>query len=113
MNHDFAHCLDYNKERCPEGCFRAMLTKELEARPDLVGIPFTFAHFKGTQECAGAHLGFGAWMEDRTEYVCPWCMGSVKDEIVFMLKPQMLPRYCPYCGKPLLQELTDDKSVIK
>lgn len=50
MNHDYAHCLDYSPD-CPKECFRAMLTKDLEGRIDLGGIPLTWMHFKGTDEC--------------------------------------------------------------
>ena len=50
MNHDYAHCLDMEKN-CPKSCFRAQLTREVERRSDLQGIPLTWAHFKGTDEC--------------------------------------------------------------
>lgn len=50
MNHDYAHCLDMKKD-CPKSCFRAQLTREVERRSDLQGIPLTWTHFKGTDEC--------------------------------------------------------------
>ena len=50
MNHDYAHCLDMKKD-CPKSCFRAQLTREVERRDDLQGIPLTWTHFKGTDEC--------------------------------------------------------------
>ena len=50
MNHDYAHCLDFD-EGCPKECFRAQLTKDLKQRTDLVGIPLTWMSFKGTSEC--------------------------------------------------------------
>lgn len=50
MNHDYAHCLDLRKS-CPKSCFRAQLTREVEERDDLKGIPLTWTHFKGTDEC--------------------------------------------------------------
>ena len=50
MNHDYAHCLDF-KPDCPRLCFRAQLARDLEKRKDLIGIPLTFTHFKGTTEC--------------------------------------------------------------
>ena len=50
MNHDYAHCMDYRGD-CPMECFRARLTKDLESRIDLGGIPLTWMHFEGTDEC--------------------------------------------------------------
>ena len=50
MNHDYAHCLDYQKD-CPKTCFRAQLCRDLESRRDLWGIPMTYMHFKGSDEC--------------------------------------------------------------
>lgn len=50
MNHDYAHCADYekNKSRCPKSCFRGQLVKDLEKNP----IPYTsWVHFAGTDEC--------------------------------------------------------------
>ncbi len=51
MNHDYCHCADYIKSKCPKSCFRAQLTEDLEHRPDLIGIPMTYANLKGTDEC--------------------------------------------------------------
>ena len=50
MNHDFTHCADYSSG-CPKKCFRAKLTEELELRSDLIGLTFSWAHFKNTDEC--------------------------------------------------------------
>lgn len=50
MNHDATHCLDCT-ERCSGVCYRAQLTRDLEKRPDLQGLPMSWAHFKGTAEC--------------------------------------------------------------
>lgn len=53
MNHDYAHCLNYAKD-CPESCFRAALTADLErpeVRARLIGIPLDYSAFFGTQEC--------------------------------------------------------------
>ena len=50
MNHDYAHCMDY-RDDCPMECFRARLTKDLKERLDLIDLPFTWGHFKGTDEC--------------------------------------------------------------
>ena len=50
MNHDYAHCLDYTPA-CPKECFRAELTRDLKQRTDLLGLSFTWMHFKDTEEC--------------------------------------------------------------
>ena len=50
MNHDYAHCADYetNKSRCPKSCFRGQLVRDLEKNPR----PYTsWVHFAGTDEC--------------------------------------------------------------
>lgn len=52
MNHDVTHCADYTEGKCPSNCYRGQLTKELaERRKDFVGIPISYASFKGTNEC--------------------------------------------------------------
>ena len=52
MNHDATHCADYTEGKCPSNCYRGQLTKELaERRKDFVGIPISYASFKGTNEC--------------------------------------------------------------
>ena len=54
MNHDATHCADYRKSRCPKRCLLAQLTQELferKARGDLLGIPMSFASFKGMDAC--------------------------------------------------------------
>lgn len=50
------------------------------------------------------------WVEDRTEYVCPYCGARFSDEIPFMCKGTSInddfhmPRYCPDCGKPISEQ---------
>lgn len=51
MNHDYAHCLDYQRGKCPNACFRARLTEDLKQRGDLRNMPMTWASFKGAEEC--------------------------------------------------------------
>ena len=51
MNHDAAHCMDYEPGKCPKRCYRAELAEELKERRDLTGIPISWAHFLGTREC--------------------------------------------------------------
>ncbi len=48
MNHDYAHCADYD-EKCPQHCFRGALVRDLVNVPDY--LPLIFANFKGTQYC--------------------------------------------------------------
>ena len=48
MNHDYAHCADFNDD-CPEACFRAQLSRDLENVP--IWHPVTWMHFNGTEEC--------------------------------------------------------------
>lgn len=51
MNHDYAHCLDYTKD-CPKECFRAELQRDIaENRSEFVGVPMTYAHLRGKEEC--------------------------------------------------------------
>lgn len=47
MNHDYAHCWDYEKGVCPEECFRGKLTDDLKNWPH----PVTYSKFKGTEAC--------------------------------------------------------------
>ena len=47
MNHDYAHCIDYNND-CPKDCKRAQLTEEaLEQNYTIVD----WSHCKGTDGC--------------------------------------------------------------
>ena len=50
MNHDYSHCLDFN-DSCPKKCFRAELVRDLRSRKDMVGVPISWTHYKGTDEC--------------------------------------------------------------
>lgn len=49
MNHDYSHCLDYEKGVCPSSCFRAELVEDYRARH--ISVPVAWTHFKGTKEC--------------------------------------------------------------
>ena len=51
MNHDATHCSDYEKQKCPNSCYRARLTEDLAQRGDLVGIPMSWASFRYSEEC--------------------------------------------------------------
>lgn len=61
MYHDYGHCLSYDPETCPPTCFRAQLGEDLRNRPEMWGIPLTFADFRGTEECRKA------WKEEQCE----------------------------------------------
>ena len=51
MNHDYAHCADFT-EKCPRSCFRAQLARDLKENSwQYVGMLFTYANFKGSDEC--------------------------------------------------------------
>lgn len=50
MNHDAAHCLDYN-DSCPSGCYRAELIRDLRDDPEMDGIPVSWSHLEGTIDC--------------------------------------------------------------
>ena len=52
MNHDYAHCLDYDSSVCPSDCFRAQLVEDLRKRKDKVGIPVSWINFRNLSECA-------------------------------------------------------------
>lgn len=52
MNHDYAHCFEYDKKKCSAKCFRAQLTRELLENMKGVDFLVSWAHFKGTQYCA-------------------------------------------------------------
>ena len=49
MNHDAAHCISADSERCPKECYRYQLTKEL-SQIDYC-FPVTWSDFSGTEEC--------------------------------------------------------------
>lgn len=48
MNHDYAHCADFEDD-CPKECFRARLARDLENVP--TWYPVSWMHLKGTEEC--------------------------------------------------------------
>lgn len=52
MNHDYAHCLDYDKGLCPKTCFRAELVKDMDKYKGS-GFYVTWSHLKGTEYCKG------------------------------------------------------------
>lgn len=48
MNHDYAHCSDFEND-CPKGCFRAQLVRDMRRNPQKRY--YTYQSFKGTGEC--------------------------------------------------------------
>ena len=51
MNHDYAHCEDYDVN-CPKECFRARLTEDLRRNTEVLKYAlYSWAHFKETSEC--------------------------------------------------------------
>ena len=52
MNHDVAHCLDYNRRICPSTCPKAALEIDLQKHMmRYIGIPLTYASFKDEAIC--------------------------------------------------------------
>lgn len=49
MNHDYAHCADYNPDICPATCFRGQLVRDY--REQEFGKPVSWMHLKDTDEC--------------------------------------------------------------
>lgn len=90
MNHDYAHCMDYDSS-CPMSCFRARLTADAQQRGDLIGVPLTWSNFRGTSECGREHPEGVVWSctikgEPRTKKNSQIIAGS--------------GRKCPECKKP-------------
>ena len=51
-NHsDYCHCSDYEKDICPEQCFRARLTKELKESDPPYPFPVSFGNFRESGYC--------------------------------------------------------------
>ncbi|MBQ3322352.1 MAG: hypothetical protein IJH05_05875 [Firmicutes bacterium] len=48
MNHDYAHCADY-EESCPKSCFRGQLVRDLRKSGHYK--PVSWMHLQGTEEC--------------------------------------------------------------
>ena len=49
MNHDYAHCADYKRGKCPVECFRGQLVRDLnKCRP---GMEVSWMNLEGSKEC--------------------------------------------------------------
>lgn len=59
MNHDAAHCLDYDKKKCPKSCYRAKLTQEYIAKKIEIDFPTSWVHFAGTKYCVKERVNNG------------------------------------------------------
>ena len=52
MCHDYAHCLDYKKGKCPNDCFRAQLVEDLHQKRGEYGLmPYSWSHLRRTSLC--------------------------------------------------------------
>lgn len=51
MNHDYCHCFDYEKGKCPEDCFLADLTEDYHKVKHELHCFTSWAHFAGTHNC--------------------------------------------------------------
>lgn len=49
------------------------------------------------------------WNEDHGYYCCPYCNSEFDDDLPYACRtPDFhMPRYCPDCGKPILNEQED------
>lgn len=80
MNHDATHCSDFTEE-CPMECFRAQLARDLSKEAlwfAHLGVIVSFAHLKGTKECALVKEGSGTDLirrEDAIQAVANDCDG--------------------------------------
>ena len=101
MNHDYAHCADYNTETCPETCFRGQLVRDYRERE--LGVPVSWMSFKGTAECK--------------EY----CRKQTNADMIRNMTDEELARYlcdisaCDYC--PVFKECVytdnNDRSLLE
>ena len=52
MNHDAAHCADFDQTYCPQQCYRAQLMRDLSRRRnEFIGVPLTYVHFREAGLC--------------------------------------------------------------
>lgn len=63
MNHDGAHCMDYERGKCPASCYYAELQEDVKARPDLIGVPMTYTHYLCEPVCARKNLS-AKWLDE-------------------------------------------------
>lgn len=55
METDYTYCSDW-RETCPKSCFRAEITENLQKeREKHIGVPLSYACFRGTDECGLSH----------------------------------------------------------
>lgn len=121
MNHDVAHCGDYDPMTCPKTCYRAQVTADLYARADMVGVLVSFIDFRtnGDPECPLAPSYAPAKPKNWGEYIrsaddaelatlfgAKWmiCPGNKET-------PSRCRKFgtCPVCWAAYLKEATDDK----
>lgn len=95
MNHDGTHCGDYVKGKCPDTCYRAQMTQDFEdRRGEFVGIPTSWASFKGTPEC---RLTSG-WIVDKYTRTCSSCGRT------YWMRSGDRWNYCPECGAKMEED---------
>ena len=77
MNHDYAHCANYDPNVCPPSCFRGQLTADYKRREDLQDVPVPWEFLKGTDACElnkPKHTRFDIFrtmsVEDLAEFLC-------------------------------------------
>lgn len=95
MNHDAAHCFDMTDD-CPDGCYRARLTRDAKARRlEFVGVPLDWAHFRDSRECP---LRPAEWLDlDAAQAYCSKCLHPIDAE------KKKAYSYCPWCGEKMMR----------
>lgn len=120
MNHDVAHCGDYDPMTCPKTCYRAQVTADLYARADMVGVLVSFIDFRtnGDQECPLAPSYAPAKPKSWGEYIRS--ADDAELATLFGAKWMICPKNketpsrcrkfgtCPVCWAAYLKEATDD-----
>ena len=96
MNHDYAHCADYDS-KCPNGCFRGELVRDLRDNPRMIGIPVSWMHFKGTDECKLKRTKY------MTDYISRGATMALAKNIIVHTKDGY--DYCYCCIDP--QDITE------
>ena len=95
LNHDYCHCFDYDKEKCPEECFRGELVRDLKNRPDLIGIPMTWSNLRNDPDCP-LNNKERILFKDGKE-ICPHC------GMVLTGYRGIREGFCKFCGAKIVR----------
>ena len=72
---------------------------------DCLDIDFYFCEDTFPEWCPLMKQNDCAWIEDRTEIVCPHCGARFDDEIRYMMENEEDMKYCPACGRSVKHDL--------